>query len=187
MWVWQSQAPAGTSKFTGVAGCEALAKPVRRCMAAPAAIAPIRTSRRVSMGSSLFRIHRIWDKRRLASPRRAGLQVFRLLQLDSGVADHRGPALELGSDDAPELLRAAAHRVRALLEEFLLYFGQVKHTGDFLLHARDDRIGRLCRGEQREPGIDLVVGEVQLFGDGRDLGRRWIALERGHRERTQFP
>src|SRR4030081_979350 len=49
MWVWQSQAPAGTSKFTCVAGCEALAKPVRRCMAAPAAIAPIRTSRRVSM------------------------------------------------------------------------------------------------------------------------------------------
>src|SRR6266851_5374686 len=52
MWVWQSQAPAGTSKFTGVAGWEALAKPVRRCMVAPAAIAPIRTSRRVSMGFS---------------------------------------------------------------------------------------------------------------------------------------
>src|SRR5712691_12430633 len=50
MWVWQSQAPAGTSKFTGVAGCEALAKPVRTCMVAPAAIAPIRSSRRVSMG-----------------------------------------------------------------------------------------------------------------------------------------
>src|SRR5882672_5488330 len=50
MWVWQSQAPAGTSKFTGVAGWEALAKPVRRCRVAPAAIAPIRTSRRVSMG-----------------------------------------------------------------------------------------------------------------------------------------
>src|SRR6266496_2929048 len=52
MWVWQSQAPAGTSKFTGVAGWEALAKPVRRCMVAPAAIAPSRTSRRVSMGFS---------------------------------------------------------------------------------------------------------------------------------------
>src|SRR5258707_10271544 len=50
MWVWQSQAPAGTSKFTGVTGCEALAKPVRTCMVAPAAIAPIRSSRRVSMG-----------------------------------------------------------------------------------------------------------------------------------------
>src|SRR5216684_238076 len=49
MWVWQSHAPAGTSKFTGVAGWDALAKPVRRCMVAPAAIAPIRTSRRVSM------------------------------------------------------------------------------------------------------------------------------------------
>src|SRR5712692_6159993 len=53
MWVWQSQAPAGTSKFTGVAGWEALAKPVRMCMVAPAAIAPIRISRRVSMVSSL--------------------------------------------------------------------------------------------------------------------------------------
>src|SRR5437016_12589162 len=52
MWVWQSQAPAGTSKLTRVAGWDALAKPVRRCMAAPAASAPIRTSRRVSMGFS---------------------------------------------------------------------------------------------------------------------------------------
>src|SRR5713226_1705418 len=50
MWVWQSQAPAGTSKFTGVAGWEALGKPVRMCIVAPAAIAPIRISRRVSMG-----------------------------------------------------------------------------------------------------------------------------------------
>src|SRR6267378_344367 len=49
MWVWQSQAPDGTSKFTCVAGCEALANPVRMYMVAPAAIAPIRTSRRVSM------------------------------------------------------------------------------------------------------------------------------------------
>src|SRR6266705_1472579 len=47
MWVWQSHAPAGTSKFTGVDGWEALAKPVRMCMMAPAAIAPSRTSRRV--------------------------------------------------------------------------------------------------------------------------------------------
>src|SRR5437773_8408985 len=54
MWVWQSQAPAGTSKFTGVAGWEALAKPVRRCIVAPAAIAPIKTSRRVSIGGVSF-------------------------------------------------------------------------------------------------------------------------------------
>src|SRR6266851_5126091 len=49
MWVWQSHAPAGTSKFTGVAGWEALAKVDRMCMVAPAAIAPIRSLRRVSM------------------------------------------------------------------------------------------------------------------------------------------
>jgi len=29
--VWQSQAPAGTSKFTGVAGCAALAQPRLCC------------------------------------------------------------------------------------------------------------------------------------------------------------
>src|SRR6195256_4922695 len=59
MWVWQAQAPAGTSKFTGVAGCEALARPVRMCIVAPAAIAPIRSSRRVSMCSSLVESRRI--------------------------------------------------------------------------------------------------------------------------------
>src|SRR6266850_1148759 len=114
-------------------------------------------------------------------------QSLQLFRLDAGLADDFGPALELGLDDAPELLRAAAYRVRALLKEFLLHFRQVHHPGDFLLHARDDRLWRLCRREQREPGIHLVVGEVQLFGDGRDLRRRRIALERGHRERPQFP
>src|SRR5579864_1816456 len=52
MCVWQSQAPAGTSKFTVADGCEALAKLVRVRMEIPAAIAPSRTSRRVSMDSS---------------------------------------------------------------------------------------------------------------------------------------
>src|SRR6266446_9332516 len=52
MWVWQSQAPAGTSKLTGVAGWAALARTGRARIMTPAAIAPSRTSRRVSMGSS---------------------------------------------------------------------------------------------------------------------------------------
>src|SRR6266849_10847247 len=74
MWVWQSHAPAGTSKFTGVAGWEALANAERMCMVAPAASAPIRISRRVSMGfllvgmanfapPILFRIHRALNRR----------------------------------------------------------------------------------------------------------------------------
>src|ERR1051326_3098416 len=49
MWVWQSQAPTGTSKATGVAGWDALARAVRMRMLALRAIAPINTSRRVSM------------------------------------------------------------------------------------------------------------------------------------------
>src|SRR3989441_147317 len=50
MCVWQSQAPAGTSKFTGVAGWAAFARLVRVGRMAPAANAPIRISRRVRMG-----------------------------------------------------------------------------------------------------------------------------------------
>src|SRR6266496_5967304 len=75
MWVWQSQAPAGTSKFTGVAGWEALAKPVRKCMVAPAAIAPIRTSRRVSMGFSSGGILYVARRFRYSSPNAAFGQV----------------------------------------------------------------------------------------------------------------
>src|SRR5207244_546293 len=41
---------AGASKFTDVAGWDALARAVRRRMLAPKAIAPTNTSRRVSMG-----------------------------------------------------------------------------------------------------------------------------------------
>jgi hypothetical protein len=47
--VWQSQAPAGISKFTAVAGCAALAKAVRVFMATPAAMEASRTSRRVGI------------------------------------------------------------------------------------------------------------------------------------------
>src|SRR5882724_7954814 len=52
MWVWQSQAPAGTSKLTDVAGCDALARARRARVTAAAAIAPMMVSRRVSMAGS---------------------------------------------------------------------------------------------------------------------------------------
>jgi hypothetical protein len=54
MWVWQSQAPAGMSKFTGVDGCEAAAKAVRLCMAAPAAMVASIILRLVSIGRLPF-------------------------------------------------------------------------------------------------------------------------------------
>jgi hypothetical protein len=54
MWVWQSQAPAGTSKLTGVDGCAALANALLAFMATPAATEASRIPRRVSMASSLY-------------------------------------------------------------------------------------------------------------------------------------
>src|SRR5258708_26768516 len=53
MCVWQSQAPGGTSKPTGVAGWEALARPARARRSNPAASVPATNRRRVSMGSSI--------------------------------------------------------------------------------------------------------------------------------------
>jgi hypothetical protein len=50
MWVWQSQAPAGTSKFTGVAGCTALAAAVLLFINTPAAMEASIILRRVSIG-----------------------------------------------------------------------------------------------------------------------------------------
>src|ERR1700677_4501166 len=52
MWVWQSQAPAGTSKFTGVDGCAAFAKAVRWGMVTPAAMEARRIWRLVSIAFS---------------------------------------------------------------------------------------------------------------------------------------
>src|SRR5437016_14442143 len=49
MWVWQSQAPAGTSKFTAVDGWAALARTVRLFMVTPAAIEASIILRRVSI------------------------------------------------------------------------------------------------------------------------------------------
>src|ERR1700679_4117288 len=54
MWVWQSVAPGGISKFTGVEGCAALASAARFCTATPAAMEASRRSRRLSMVVSLI-------------------------------------------------------------------------------------------------------------------------------------
>src|SRR5579863_908290 len=54
MWVWQSQACSGTSKFTGVDGCAALANAVRFCIAMPAATDASKRVRRLSMVVSSF-------------------------------------------------------------------------------------------------------------------------------------
>src|SRR5712692_400769 len=56
MCVWQSQAPAGTSKFTGVAGWAALARPALAWTSNPPAIAPATNLRLVSMSSSMNQI-----------------------------------------------------------------------------------------------------------------------------------
>ena len=53
MCVWQSQAPAGTAKVTGVAGWDAVARLVRGRRMRPVASAPTRSVRRVSMGCLL--------------------------------------------------------------------------------------------------------------------------------------
>src|ERR1700737_1332440 len=61
MWVWQSQAPAGMSKFTGVEGCAAAAKTDRLGMVvSPAAMEASKIPRRVSMVVSLLRFPRLW-------------------------------------------------------------------------------------------------------------------------------
>src|SRR5215475_6945448 len=49
MWVWQSQAPASTSKFTGVDGWAAFARTSRFVMETPAAMDASNSPRRVSM------------------------------------------------------------------------------------------------------------------------------------------
>src|SRR5262249_929610 len=52
---WQSQALSGTSKFTGVSGCDALARATRLCAASAVATVPSTTLRRVGMIFSLLR------------------------------------------------------------------------------------------------------------------------------------
>jgi len=59
------------------------------------------------------------------------------------------------------------------------------HHGAVTVLSTGAASGVFAGANRREPGIHLVVGQIQFFGYGRDLGRRWIALERGHRERTE--
>src|SRR5215467_13464343 len=90
MWVWQSQAPAGTSKFTGVAGWAALEKAFRICIVAPAARAPITNSRRVGMISPLGPRHcRPGRRLRLARELRQERRIDQILLGIVPIDEHR--------------------------------------------------------------------------------------------------
>src|ERR1700743_1013945 len=54
MWVWQSQAWSGTSKFTGVAGCDAFAEACWLGMVTPAAMEARRRWRLLNTAGSLY-------------------------------------------------------------------------------------------------------------------------------------
>src|SRR3954466_13348686 len=94
MCVWQSQAPGGIPKSTGVAGCEGAANADPARASAPAAITPSNTSRRVVMAISP------WARQRAAkahlAPVRGGPP--------SGAADGCVPAVR---DLHPRLLQGA--------------------------------------------------------------------------------
>src|SRR5262249_30046043 len=99
-----------------------------------------------------------------------------VIALDAGLGDDLGPALEVRFDDAPELLRRAADRVGGLLGELLPDLGKLQHAHHLPVHARNGRLRRLRRREQRDPGIHLVIGQVELFRDGRHVRRGGPAL-----------
>src|SRR2546427_2619473 len=117
MWVWQSHAPAGTSKFTCVAGCEALAKPVRKCTVAPAAIAPIRTSRRVSMEFSFGGIL-------------SGARRFRYFSLNSNAAFGQVP------DDGARLQASPGEPDMAVRTQQIESRSSDPHAGELLRVVR---------------------------------------------------
>src|SRR5437868_5777750 len=99
--VWQSHAPAGTAKLTGVAGCEgsAIADPARARV--PAATAARSTSRLVVMASSLvgLRWRRPWYAAELPRHHQVALRI---------VADHE----DVLADGFEAVLRIEGDRAR---------------------------------------------------------------------------
>src|ERR1700693_5275966 len=73
MCVWQSQAPAGTSNFTGVDGCDGLANAAGMRITAAAAIVPTNTSRRVNIDNLLPVVNAVaYERTQLSSFAMAG-------------------------------------------------------------------------------------------------------------------
>src|ERR1700688_4736680 len=76
---WQSQAPSGTAKFTGVDGCEALARTTLGLhvrAAVPAVIAPNIISRRVNMSNPPGDLPRKYNAKVRALYRTIAQQTF---------------------------------------------------------------------------------------------------------------
>src|ERR1043165_212004 len=115
---WQSQAPAGTSKFTFVAGCDALAWPKRGCIKMPVAAVPSTNSRRRIIITSLLKVcifrsslsarrrHGILDNESILNSRARGMGIAALLALQN----HRAYGL-FASDLDVEQARNWAERI----------------------------------------------------------------------------
>src|SRR6476620_156053 len=138
MWVWQSQAPAGTSKFTGVDGWDTVARALWLRMVTPAATEASRTVRLVNIGRLPIPLRR-WRTSGLPTAVRVSsfliacrLTVFGPTCKDrsafpafagrtqSGRAPHRGIA------PCPDLLsRGRAEAVPGVAHLMIVHLGQV--------------------------------------------------------------
>src|SRR5688572_9271798 len=71
--------------------------------------------------------------------------------LDAGVADHPGPAREIGFDQPVKSGRVAWLGIEAELFQLALHFAHPEDCHDLLVHAIDDRLRRTGRKREPEP------------------------------------
>src|SRR5882672_6957855 len=109
--------------------------------------------------------------------------MWGLLRLNADVARYLDPLRELGGDEAAELRRRHAHRLRALGLHALAGLLRLQHFAHRAIEAVQHRRRRACRGEHAPPVLRLVAG--QRLGDRRHAGQLRAAYRAARAERLQ--
>src|SRR6476661_7757383 len=167
MCVWQSHAPAGTSKLTRVVGCDAFANTDGIRVIAAAAAAASSTSRLVSMS-----IPPSWN-----------VHLFR----DHDVCFFYDfpPFFDVGPDSALKLCRRATRGLESFCGQPLLHPLGLQKLRHFAIPANDDVRGDASRRPHTIPVRHLVPWNA--LADGRNIGQRARALGCGYRHGAQPP
>lgn len=106
--------------------------------------------------------------------------------LDPGRRRDLGPFRDLGLEEGLELRRAAADRLRRVVQQPLLYYRPQQDPGEVRMQLRDNTARHAQRCQQAHPAGELISGQTRFGnrGHAREPGK---APRRGNSEKPQLP
>src|SRR5262245_13277151 len=136
-------------------------------------------SRRIATLSSAWMLPSLTCVATLLNMRLVEIRARISLHPDSGGLYHALPSHALGIEKCRELVDRAALGLRSLFGDFPAQLRILERGIDLGIDAHDHRSRRSRRGEQRDPGRHLDLGQAHILGGGK-VGKLRCAAARRH-------